>query len=180
MKKLFCLLLFGICLPAIAAQQVVFKHVPPQTEQIEASPLKLSLDNPELLKARVLVARQNGYQAIEMTRTDSGFVAELDFGTLAIFKYQFQVQTQDERYLESPVYKVRQSSSKSLEENIEKLKGQLEQVSANKTQLERSLFALKQADEDSLRIKAKQDLAKALLELGDKERELASLLKGEK
>lgn len=150
-----------------------FKHVPPLVN-IE-KPMLLEIPAQGLKRARVLIADKTGYTVNEMKKSGNNFYTEVAFKDFAIIKYQFQLQSEQDEVLETQQYFLRQTSNAELENTIIDLNKQIETKNARILQLQNAIQGVKNSDPQSLAKRKSQELARAYLNLSQKERELAQL-----
>ncbi len=170
----YLLFLVGLALgePVIAAEHVVLSHVPPPAA-IDG-PMQLRIPAARVARARVLVAIPGGYRVLPMVLEGGEFVASVAFNSLALLRYQFQLEM-DGAFVESDFFEIRQPSDPTLEDEIARLDKEMVSLSAQRTQLENTVHALQRVDPATLTKRKNQEMAKALLALSQAERELASL-----
>ncbi len=166
------LFLASIC-TALDAKQL--GHIPPGPfSVVPKEGIELQLPARDYKRARVLVASMSGYKVVEMARAGDLFSAKVQFQDLAILKYQFQIETVGGNFDESEYFTINQPAGADTEKDLLSLTSDLEQLRAKQSQLENAVFGLKQTDPETLAKRKNQELARALLILTQKERELAS------
>jgi len=167
----FVIEVMGQCSTA-KAEAFSISHVPPAA--MIDGPMQLRIPAARIARARVLVAVPGGYRVLPMELDGGEFVASVQFNSLAILRYQFQLE-QDGTFVESDFFEIRQPSDPTLEEEILRLDKDRVSLSAQRTQLENTVHALQRVDPATLTKRKNQEMAKALLALSQAERELASL-----
>lgn len=151
-----------------------FEHAPPFSSTTLGQ-VSLEIAASDLARARILVAGREGFRVFEMSKADSKFQAQIDFADLALLRYHFQLETSDGKLYESAEYEIRQSSDKELEAEYKNLKKESSTLTAKISQLEANLFNLKQVKAQDLAKDKNAELGRALLLVGQKEKELAEL-----
>jgi hypothetical protein len=159
---------------ALAFDIKSFAHIPPEIDDT-TKPIKISIPATDLARARILVGSSAGYQAVSLERRGDSFVGQIGFGASSVLNYQFQMETSQGRYFESGMYRLRQPTDPVLEGKINALKSAAEVISAKKSQLETVLVGLKNADPADLGKRKSDELARAYLLLGQRERELGEV-----
>ena len=176
MKTILATILIFLILatPTQAFDIKSFVHTPPEIGDV-TKPIKISISATDLTRARILVGSSAGYQAVSLARRGGSFEGQIAFGASSLLSYQFQMETSQGQYLESEMYRLRQPSDPVLEGKINALKGTAELISAKKSQLETVLVGLKSADPSQLSKRKSDELARAYVLLGQRERELGEL-----
>ena len=149
-------------------------HIPPQTLNVKAG-VDLSIPASGLKRARVLQVTQGGYRVFEMTRESDVFRAVVNFDNLAALRYQFQAETNQGEYLESPYFTVSQPADTDLEARALQLAAEVQQYQAKSTQLKTVLAGVQETSPETLAKRRNEELARALVLLGQKQRELSEL-----
>ncbi len=169
------LILLLLLLNSSSAFADTLGHVPPQLVSYEE--IMLTLPAAGLKRARLLVASANGYRIIPMSRIsgDPMFKVAVTFGDLAIMKYQFQVETDDGRYLESEYFRLSEPIGSEEREKLEILNAKSQAVAARVLQLKNAVISIEQTDPNELAKRGNKELAKALLTLSEREKERDSL-----
>jgi len=152
-----------------------FQHQVPQIGEgakvIEEFPV--SIKAPGAAKARVLISTLNGYKVIPMQQRGKEFQANIRFEELALLNYQFQLEGKDGSLFQSEYFSVRQPASQEFEAKLRELTIALERLSAKKRQVENSLYALKSLKPAELAKRKGQEMARALVALSQREREVS-------
>lgn len=173
-------LFLSIPLLAHAAFDVAnLQHKEPVIDAQSASQaITVTIPSTGLKRARVLLLTTHGYKAMVMTGDGRLFTAKLTLAELAQLKYQFQVETEDGRILETKFYAVRKPSDPELEKKISDLKAESELWHAKAQQMQNGLDSLQATDPQQLAKRKDQEYARALVKLGRKEREEAEARAG--
>ncbi|MCB0309791.1 MAG: hypothetical protein KDD42_01070 [Bdellovibrionales bacterium] len=163
---------FLINSPVFGFDMNSFRHEPPDFKLVGEAGQKLPIviSAQGLKRARILAVSGSGYRAYPMRRRGDEFFAQIKFEDLALLKYQFQLEDQAANFYESDFYTIRQPSNNEMETMITALKDQELSLRAKRQQLENQLFGVKQADPAQLAKRKSQELARALVLLGKKER----------
>ena len=176
-RVLFLIIFVCFSIDAMAFDIETLGHVPPKVQAGDdfSAPLRLTIPGHEIKKARVLLATPTGYRAIPMIKAARTYEAEVFFGDFAVVSYLFQVETISGQVHESKRYSIRQPADAELEGKISALRTQYRTINARRKQLENAIHNLKNADPQALGRRKDQELARALVILGKRERVLNEL-----
>lgn len=163
--------------PALASDLWRVAHQPPEVTNPKLG-VELVIPASGLKRARVLVVQQEGYRLVEMKRASDTFRADVSFDQLATLKYQFQAESNQGQFFESDYFSVRQPSSTRLEGRVLELAAKHQANVAKSEQLQKVLEGIEHTDPKLLAKRRNEELGRALVLLGQKERQLAAL-KGE-
>ena len=160
----------------LARAEQTFAHVVPELSTKQAdNQIELTIPIQELVRARVLVASPNGYRSIEMAKRGKNFVVKVKYGEYSVLKYQFQVQDGIGHVHESKLFELAEPIDDSLDVQIKDTSAQLDLVRAKKRQYESAIVGLSNTDPATLSARKNEEMGKAFLLLGQKEREIKDL-----
>ena len=161
----------------VTAQPFVFRHTPPRISAGAIAPEQIDVSIPAngIVRARVICGSRQGYRVYEMTRSGDSFLARLEFGDLARLRYQFEAQSEEGSYHESDYYEVTQPSGGQLARQLDALRAKTESLDALIAQASSTLYGLQNTDPALLAARKNQETARALVLLGQHERELENL-----
>ncbi len=166
---------FLILQGSVGAEVHTIKHVPPVFTLGKAMIAKINGD--KIKRGRVLIADKDGIRVQKLEKEGDYYFANLDFLSLALLKYQFQVEFEDGFVTESEYYYIRQPSTDDLEEKIRALNDELSLVRTRIRQMENGIFSLSNTDSAVFQKKKSEELGNALIVLRKKEKEYNQVLK---
>lgn len=171
---LFVLSVTFFAVPLVRAEEAVrIVHTPPPaTEDRE---VVLSVATKGLTRARALILRNDGIEPVAMTRGQDAFTARIPFGTGASIRYMIQAQSEVGELVTTEEFVVARPAPNGIADggalNLDK---ELAIADAKVRQLENAIFSLKNADPEDLRKRKSRELAKSLVTLSQKERDLTT------
>ncbi|MCB9029528.1 MAG: hypothetical protein H6619_00620 [Deltaproteobacteria bacterium] len=159
-------LLFAV--NVLAFDKTSFFHIPP--EFVDSQKIELSISAEGIKRARVLLSDSAGILPIEMAiQEDSNeLTAKFDPSDLALIKYQFQIQADDNTLFESPYYYIRRPAADSLEAELSAYNKEYDLVNKKIRQVKNAIYNLQ---EGNLVTRKSQELGRAVLMLRDAEKE---------
>jgi hypothetical protein len=148
-------------------------HVPTPDVEVDVPQVEVRAKAFGAARMRVLVQEEHGLRVVTMTPQDDSFSAVLQFKNLAELRYQFQVQGQDGRLSESKEFVVRKRSGSELEAELAQAAQINTDLRVKITQLENTVQGLRTTDPKVLAKQRNVEMAKVLVLLSQREREVA-------
>lgn len=175
-RQIFLLTLFGLGIfstRVFALSAAEFEHQAPEQEAID-HPERIMLRTPAngIERVRVLIQAESGYRVVPMERAGAEFVANVSFEELAELAYHFQVDALDGPVFETKTYVLRKHSGVEFEQEIEQGQRELDKLKAEVLQLENTLQGLRVADPKVLARQKHIELARAVVLLTKRERQV--------
>lgn len=161
--------MLGVWQSAAQAKNDDISHSPPMVEV--GKPLELSVDGKGIKRIRALCSDLNGVKVINLNSSGDAFKAPIKFGNLSVIKYRFNWEDEAGLMHLSKYFYIRQPSSKELERRILNLSKEASTLDAREQQLRNTLHNLSKLDPKSLSGQRNKELGRALLSLGNRERE---------
>ncbi|MDZ4786509.1 MAG: hypothetical protein SGJ02_10590 [bacterium] len=155
-----------------ASDDTIVHNVP---EYSFGQDLVLKISAESIRRARVLISDENGVKLKDLERVGESFEVGVNFTSLALLKYGFQVEFEDGEIQETPYYYIRQPSSVELESNLRELNDSLSYTQSRIKQVENGLSNLNGSEETAFKKQKSEELGKALLILRKKEKEKQDL-----
>lgn len=172
---LIAAVLFFLPFGVAAAQEAEadFVHVPSADVELDVSQIEVRAKALGAARMRVFVQEEHGLRVVAMTPQEESFSAILQFKNLAELRYQFQVQGQDGRLSESKEFVVRKRSGVELESELAQAAQANTDLRIKIAQLENTVQGLRTTDPKVLAKQRNVEMAKVLVLLSQREREVA-------
>lgn len=158
-----------------AQELAAFKHIPPEaSSQNESGQVLLVISADNIKRARILVQQTNGILVAELKKqqANNSYEVIVSFNGLAELIYSFQYETLDGKLQESQSYHLRRYSGQEYEQAIKDKIAELQALKEQLPQLENEIQALRSSDPKSLARQKNVELARAIVLLNKREREV--------
>lgn len=176
------LLIFSFAVLVIAARSLsaevapasVFVHTPPASvDASQTEIVKLEVTGEEISRVRALIQGESGYRIASLEQNGQSFIASVSFEQLAELRYRFQYQMNDGSLHESQNYVIRKLATDESESELSAMQQSIDGLKSKVAQLQNTVQALRVADPKTLAKQRHVEMARAVVLLSKREREVA-------
>jgi hypothetical protein len=173
---MLCISFFSVVrsLSADAVPNTFLTHSPPASvDASQTEMVQLIASGSNITRVRALIQSDSGYRIAALEQQGDSFVTTVSFNQLAELRYRFQFQLSDGSLHESQNYVIRKLATEAFEGELVQMQRSLEILKSKTAQLQNNVQALRIADPKALAKQRHVEMARAMVLLSKREREVA-------